>query len=125
MTARNETSTVARFVEASVSAAGGYVVKYHGSQFTGAGVPDILACIDSAFVGIEAKLTGNQVTVAQVRHGIGIVRAGGVFVVAFEDFSLDSIGGSVPVVTVADDEDEYDVIERVPDSGVSYRVERA
>jgi len=67
-------------------------VKYHGDEFSEAGVSDLLCCIDGVFVAVEVKAPesyGGSVyravttgaTVKQRGFGHRIERAGGIFAV--------------------------------------------
>lgn len=62
---------------------GAYHVKIHGSAYMPAGTPDILACIDGTFVGIEVKKPKGGVVSALQKLKIKQIRnAGGVALVA-------------------------------------------
>lgn len=54
----------------------------HG--FGRSGVPDVVACVDGAFLGIECKAGKNKPTALQVRELEAIRMAGGVAVVVNE-----------------------------------------
>lgn len=55
-----------------------YFIKYHGGAFTKAGVPDILACINGKFIGLEIKRpNGGKVSELQKAHISLIVNSGG------------------------------------------------
>ena len=41
------------------------------------GAPDIVACIDGKFIGIECKANGNKPTALQMKNLTGIAAAGG------------------------------------------------
>lgn len=56
---------------------GAYVVKYHGSQFSQIGVPDLLICYNGKFIAIELKVGLNKPTALQLKHLELIERAGG------------------------------------------------
>ena len=62
---------------------------YHFSPFMAgmgrAGVPDIVACYNGKFLGIECKAGKGKVTALQGRELDGICAAGGVVFVARED----------------------------------------
>ena len=69
-------------VMAFIESVGGWRVKYWaGSPYTKSGVPDILACIDGWFYGIEDKDVKGKPTLLQLRtlrkireaNGIGIL----------------------------------------------------
>lgn len=62
---------------------GSYYLKVHGSAFQPAGTPDILACINGRFVGIEVKKPkGGVVSELQKFKIKQIQNAGGVAFVA-------------------------------------------
>lgn len=57
-------------------------MKVHGDMFQKAGVPDIIACINGKFVGIEVKRPGGRVSELQKYHIEQIQKSGGVAFVA-------------------------------------------
>lgn len=59
------------------------VVKYHGNEYSEAGVSDLLCCLDGVFVAVEAKVSGNSPTLKQRAFGQRIESAGGVFAVCY------------------------------------------
>lgn len=62
---------------------GAYHVKIHGSAYIPAGTPDILACVNGRFVGIEVKKpNGGVVSALQKLKIKQIKNAGGVALVA-------------------------------------------
>lgn len=57
---------------------GAYFLKYWaGAQFTKSGVPDILACVNGYFVGIEAKAQNGKPSELQLYNIQQIRKAGG------------------------------------------------
>ena len=58
-------------------------MKVHGSMYQKAGVPDILACVNSIFVAIEVKRPGGIVSPLQTYNIDEIKRNGGVAIVAY------------------------------------------
>lgn len=58
-------------------------MKVHGSMYQKAGVPDILACINGRFVGIEVKRPGGIVAPLQTWNINEIQKSGGVAFVAY------------------------------------------
>lgn len=64
---------IKRFIEAS----GGWQVKFFANKYTRAGVPDILACINGYFVGIEVKADAGSPTKLQLHSVQQIRKAGG------------------------------------------------
>lgn len=77
-----------------------YILKQHGSQYTGAGIPDILACIRGHFVAIEAKVLPNRPSPAQLVHMSQIIDSGGIGFWLVANENLDRFywlhGGSKP-----------------------------
>lgn len=68
----------------ALRAEGVFCYKNHGSEYTMAGLPDITACVDGLFVGLEVKHpeTRDNVSARQKRVHDLIARSGGeVFVV--------------------------------------------
>lgn len=65
-----------------------YHFKNHGNIWTEAGRPDIVACVDGLFFGIEVKALNGHPSDAQLLQGKKIEESGGVFllVYGFEDF---------------------------------------
>lgn len=47
------------------------------SGFMSSGVPDIVACYKSRFIGIECKANGNKPTALQVKNLVEIEKSGG------------------------------------------------
>lgn len=62
---------------------GAYHIKNHGSIYSRAGTPDITACVDGRFIGIEVKQPGGRVSALQAAHIELIKQAGGVAFVAY------------------------------------------
>ncbi|MGG3987713.1 VRR-NUC domain-containing protein [Bacillus smithii] len=62
---------------------GAYYLKVHGSMYQPAGIPDILACINGRFVGIEVKRPHGVVSALQKANIQKIETAGGVAFVAY------------------------------------------
>lgn len=63
-------------------------MKVHGDLFQKSGVPDILACINGRFVGIEVKRPGGRLSELQ-KYNIEHIRAAGG--VAFVATSVDEV----------------------------------
>lgn len=89
-----EAKLIAKMRKAGEAEYGGrlVVIKYHGSQFSEAGVSDLLCCIDGMFVAVEVKAPesyGGSVeralaegpTIKQMAFGSRIKQTGGVFAV--------------------------------------------
>lgn len=62
--------------------AGGFVFKVHGGPQMMAGLPDLIACIQGLFFGIEVKQPGQKPTARQEFVHRMIRRSGGVVIVA-------------------------------------------
>ena len=62
---------------------GCYEVKYHGNKFSTSGTPDILACVNGYFLGIEVKAQNGRPTELQLQKIKDIRRAGGFGYVAY------------------------------------------
>lgn len=57
---------------------GAWFIKYWaGAQFTRSGVPDILACVNGYFIGIEVKAQNGRASELQLYHVRKIREAGG------------------------------------------------
>jgi len=78
-------SLVKKKVHAALKAAGAYAVNYIGGQYANSGTPDILACLDGRFIGIEAKAKKNKPTALQVLALKRIDAAGGLALVVNEN----------------------------------------
>lgn len=63
---------------------GAYFIKYWaGAQFTKSGVPDILACVNGYFVGIEVKAQNGKPSELQLHNIRQIRKAGGLAYVVY------------------------------------------
>lgn len=62
---------------------GAYYIKTHGSVYSRAGTPDIIACINGRFIAIEVKRPGGVVSPLQRANLKMIEQAGGVAFVAY------------------------------------------
>lgn len=60
-----------------LTAKGCYWVKYHGNAYSVAGTPDILACVNGYFIGIEVKAQGGKPSELQLVKIRDIREAGG------------------------------------------------
>lgn len=69
---------------------GAWFVKFFANSYTKSGIPDILACVNGYFIGIEVKAQNGHPSALQLHHCSKIRKAGGfAFVVypsGFEDF---------------------------------------
>lgn len=61
---------------------GAYYFKHHGNQFSQVGVPDIIACYKSRFIGIEVKNETGKTSPLQDVNLKMINEAGGIGIVA-------------------------------------------
>jgi hypothetical protein len=57
--------TLSKNIKAAIRARGGRPIKYHGSCYSEAGIPDLLACYRGQFVFFESKLPGEWPTAIQ------------------------------------------------------------
>lgn len=71
-------------IHAALKAADAYAVNYIGGQYAKSGTPDILACVNSTFIGIEAKAGSNKPTALQIQALRNIDKAGGLALVINE-----------------------------------------
>ena len=71
-------------IHAALKASGAYAVNYIGGQYAKSGTPDILACLDGTFIGIEAKAGSNKPTALQIQSLSQIDKAGGLALVINE-----------------------------------------
>ena len=71
---------------------GCWLVKYFANRMTKSGVPDILACVNGRFVGIEVKATNGHPSDLQLWNRDKIREAGGFAIIIypeqFEDFKV-------------------------------------
>ena len=69
-----------------------YYVNVHGSTFSANGTPDFIAHDKNGiFIGIEAKAPGKAPVVNQWRKAIQILKSGGRFIIAQDDFDLQKL----------------------------------
>jgi len=52
--------TIENKIKAYLESNGFYYIKVHGSGFMPKGIPDIIACVNGQFLGIEVKATGKK-----------------------------------------------------------------
>ncbi|MDY7224686.1 VRR-NUC domain-containing protein [Halalkalibacterium halodurans] len=74
--------TVENSIKRYLDNIGAWYIKTHGSMFSKAGTPDIIACVKGTFVAIEVKKPGGVVSELQKAHIKLIQQAGGVAFVA-------------------------------------------
>ena len=77
-------SKVKKHIHALLRAHGAYAVNYIGGVSANNGTPDILACLDGRFIGIEAKAGKNKPTDLQTINLKRIDEAGGLALVINE-----------------------------------------
>lgn len=69
-----------------------WYVKYFANRMTRVGVPDILACVNGFFVGIEVKASNGHPSELQIYNREEIRKAGGISIIVYpeqwEDFQL-------------------------------------
>ena len=65
--------------------AGGWEVKFFANGFTKKGIPDILACINGIFLGIEVKGDGGRPSELQKYHLKQIQNAGGIGIIVYPE----------------------------------------
>jgi len=75
--------TIENQIKKWLESQGYWWMKVHGDMFQKSGVPDILACINGKFVGIEVKRPGGVVSELQKYNIEKIQAAGGVAFVAY------------------------------------------
>jgi Holliday junction resolvase len=89
---KNFENKVKQFIEDS----GGWYVKFFANKMTKSGIPDILACINGYFVGIEVKAQNGKPSELQLYHCEKIRRSGGfafiLYPSGFDDFKTFIIG---------------------------------
>lgn len=71
-----------RRIQHYLKSQGIFCFKVHGSEFMVAGLPDIVACMDGYFLGIEVKMPGNSPSERQLYVHSLIADSGGVVIVA-------------------------------------------
>ena len=74
-----------------------YIKYWAGSKFTKEGIPDILACINGNFYGIELKGNGGSPTLLQIMNLAKIHEAGGIGILLYPedlDYFIEYINGT-------------------------------
>jgi hypothetical protein len=61
-------SKLSRRIIGAINERGGFAWKNHGSEFTMAGLPDVIVCWKGRFIGLEVKMPGKKGTVSEVQH---------------------------------------------------------
>lgn len=77
-------SKIQRDIRNYLKTQGAYSVKYHGSNYTEKGVPDILCCYNGYFIAIETKRPKHEKeqTEYQKIHERNIKKAHGIYLLA-------------------------------------------
>lgn len=79
-------------VERQLNARGRYFINNYAEGHTNSGVPDIVSVdADGKFLAIECKASSNEPTFTQYDHGLRLLKSGCRFIVAYEDFDIDTI----------------------------------
>lgn len=79
--------TIENQIKRYLDSIGAWHIKTHGNMFSKAGTPDIIACVNGRFVGIEVKRPDGGKVSALQKAKIKLIRASGG--VAFVADSLD------------------------------------
>lgn len=98
--AQKETQYTVSIVEKELHTNSCHFYNYHGSTFSTNGAPDIIACDKGQFLGIECKLENTQPYINQLRQAIYIIRSGGRYIVAKEDFNYHKLYQQIPIVEI-------------------------
>lgn len=90
MAVKKETPLQER-IQALIRRKGGYVIKQHGDMISEPGIPDLLACYQGIFLGIEVKIGNNTPSPQQGIHCRNIWKAGGIAAIVWDTDSVDLI----------------------------------
>lgn len=93
---------VVNMMEQAFKRARRYYVNVHGSKFSTNGTPDFITHDkNGVFTGIEAKAPGKNPYANQWSRGIEILKSGGRFIIAQDDFTLDAFDNHLlPILTL-------------------------
>lgn len=80
-----EEKTYENKIKKHLTERGCWFVKYFANRNTRVGVPDILACVNGYFVGIEVKASNGRPSELQVWNRDQIRNAGGICVIVYPD----------------------------------------
>lgn len=94
-----------------LKAVGAYAVNYIGGQYAKAGTPDILACINGRFIGIEAKAGSNKPTMLQIHALRQIDGAGGLALVINENNITYLVGCLNDIRSAKSNYREFDIYQ--------------
>lgn len=78
---KNFENKIKKFLELQ----GCWYVKYFANGMTKAGIPDILACVNGYFVGIEVKASNGKPSPLQFYHQEEIRKAGGISIILYPE----------------------------------------
>lgn len=83
---------VVNYIELLLKKNGRYFVNVHGSSFGKNGTPDFITHDKNGiFVGLEAKAPKKKPYTNQWARGIEILKSGGRFIIAQDDFDLEAM----------------------------------
>ncbi len=97
MATRKQETTLQEKIQDAIRKRGGYCVKVWGSVLQ-ADTVDLIACYRSRFIGLEAKILGNDATPRQAKRLREISKAGGRASVVF------SVSDAMRVLDAIDEE---------------------
>lgn len=90
-------------------------VKYFANRMTKSGVPDILACVNGFFVGIEVKASNGHTSELQIYNRESIRKSNGISIIVYpeqwEDFKMlidDLINRSNHIQTIRTEQQTFD-----------------
>lgn len=113
MSSRKE-SAFSKDVKSYIKDKGFYVIKYHGGQFSEIGVPDLLACINGTFVGLELK-TGTKATEAQIFDLHKIRESGGISVLLYDTPQWKDIIDTIITASKENQEELFNAAIPIPE----------
>lgn len=110
-------STVVKVIESALKSESRYHVNFHGSLMSSNGVTDFLTVdSDGVMTGVEAKAPGAGPTVNQYRQMIYMLLSGAKVFIAYDDFSVGMIDGSINVpkfeLGARIGEDDFDAVDQ-------------
>ena len=96
---------VKKFIESQ----GGWQVKFFANRMTKNGIPDILACVNGYFIGIEVKAQNGHPSALQLHHCSEIRKAGGFAFVLYpsgyeefksfiKDLKIEKFSREMPII---------------------------
>lgn len=78
-----EEKTFENKIKKWIESIGGWQVKFFANAYTKKGVPDILACVNGRFVGIEVKATKGKPSELQLHQCMRIRASGGLAYIVY------------------------------------------